>query len=287
MSGTARTPRGYRPDQVDAFMAALSHDRGAAWERAALLTVLAGRMETESARLRETAAGLAPQEYDTLGERARHAFRLLREEALSVREVACHEARQRVARAEQEAAGVVRAARAAARVLCAGAEEEAARLLLAARAAAEDVRVGTRREVRELRGQALAALREARAHTAALPAAQEAEQAGRRAAAERAEGERESAAEVRLAERTARAEAGLAAARLALEEATVRARHRQDEARARAAEIVAGARLHEERTARETEHVLREHSEAWDEVQAQTSRVRDRLTELTGRAAAQ
>ncbi|NEB94094.1 cellulose-binding protein, partial [Streptomyces bauhiniae] len=103
---------------------------------------------------------------------------------------------------------------------------------------------------------------------------------------ERADAERESAAEARLAERTARAEAELAAAARALEEAAVRARHCQDEACARAAEILAGARLHEERTARETEHVLREHSDTWDDVQDQTSRVRDRLTELTGRAAA-
>ncbi|MYV42981.1 DivIVA domain-containing protein, partial [Streptomyces sp. SID1328] len=84
VSGTARTPRGYRPDQVDAYLAALSRDRDAAWERAARLTVLAGRMETEAARLRETAAGLAPQEYGTLGERARYAFGLLREEARAV-----------------------------------------------------------------------------------------------------------------------------------------------------------------------------------------------------------
>ncbi|WP_343235395.1 DivIVA domain-containing protein, partial [Streptomyces bauhiniae] len=129
MSGTARTPRGYRPDQVDAFLTALSRDRDAAWERAARLTVLAGRMETESARLRETAAGLAPQEYDTLGERARYAFALLREEARAVREAAHEEARHEVARAEQDAAGAVRAAREAARARCAEAEEEAVRLL--------------------------------------------------------------------------------------------------------------------------------------------------------------
>ncbi|MYS14690.1 DivIVA domain-containing protein, partial [Streptomyces sp. SID4982] len=97
MSVTARTPRGYRPDQVDAYLAALSRDRDAAWERAARLTVLARRMEGESARLRETAAGLAPQEYDALGERARHAFGLLREEAAALRERAHDEARHQVA----------------------------------------------------------------------------------------------------------------------------------------------------------------------------------------------
>ncbi|MGV9322312.1 cellulose-binding protein [Streptomyces sp. NPDC003660] len=286
MSGTARTPRGYRPDQVDTFLAALSRDRDAAWERAARLTVLARRMETEAARLGETAAGLAPQEYDALGERARHAFRLLREEASAVREVAHEEARHQVARAERDAAGVVRAAREAADALCAEAEDEAGRLLLAARTEADRVRVDARREVRELRGQALAALRETRAHTATMPAAQEAERTERRAAAERADVERVMTAEARLAERTARAEAGLAAAGRALEEATHWARHRQDEAHARAVEIVAAARLHEERTARETEHVLREHSDTWDDVQAQTSRVRDHLTELTGQVAA-
>ncbi|MDV9178590.1 cellulose-binding protein, partial [Streptomyces sp. W16] len=62
--------RGYRPGQVDAYAEALSRHRDAAWERAARLTVLARDMEAEADRLRETVAGLAPQTYETLGERA-------------------------------------------------------------------------------------------------------------------------------------------------------------------------------------------------------------------------
>ncbi|MBK3647358.1 cellulose-binding protein, partial [Streptomyces sp. MBT33] len=55
-----------------------------------------------------------------------------------------------------------------------------------------------------------------------------------------------------------------------------------EEARARAAEILAEARLQEERIARETERVLREHGERWDDVQAQMDFVRSSLTALTG-----
>lgn len=100
MSGTPVPPygftavrgRGYRPEQVDAYAAALSQDRDAAWERAARLTVLAKEMEAEAVRLRETVAGLAPQTYDALGERARRIFELGVEEAAALREGARQEA---------------------------------------------------------------------------------------------------------------------------------------------------------------------------------------------------
>ena len=48
---------------------------------------------------------------------------------------------------------------------------------------------------------------------------------------------------------------------------------------------LAEARMREDRVARETERVLREHGEAWDDVQVQMDHVRSSLTALTGRAA--
>ncbi|MGV9897336.1 cellulose-binding protein, partial [Streptomyces tendae] len=59
---------------------------------------------------------------------------------------------------------------------------------------------------------------------------------------------------------------------------------RQEEARARAAEVVAEARVRQERIARDTERVLREHGERWDELQAHMASVRSNLHSLTGRA---
>ncbi|EOY48183.1 putative cellulose-binding protein [Streptomyces lividans 1326] len=64
-------------------------------------------------------------------------------------------------------------------------------------------------------------------------------------------------------------------------EAAVR---RQEEARDRAAEVVAEARTRRERIARDTERVLREHGERWDELQAHMASVRSSLQALTGRA---
>ena len=94
---------GYRPEQVDAHVAALSAGRDAAWERAARLTVLARDMEAEAVRLREAVSRLAPQTYDGLGERARRIFQLAREEAAAVREGARRAAEEHVARAEAAA----------------------------------------------------------------------------------------------------------------------------------------------------------------------------------------
>ncbi|MYR59539.1 cellulose-binding protein, partial [Streptomyces sp. SID625] len=56
------------------------------------------------------------------------------------------------------------------------------------------------------------------------------------------------------------------------------------EARARAAEVLDAARLSAERIARETERVLREHGELWDDVRAQMDTVQSDITTLTGRA---
>ncbi|MER5291453.1 cellulose-binding protein [Streptomyces pharetrae] len=290
MSGASVSPygfetvrgRGYRPEQVDAFATALCRDRDAAWERAARLTVLAKEMEAEAELLRAAVARLAPQTYEALGERARRLFQLGEEEAAEVRERARREAHERVARAEERALEVRRAAEADAGALRADAEERARQRLLAARAEADELRVTARREVKERRAEALAALREVRRRTAALLADQERDHAERWEAAERSAAARATALDARHAELTARAEAALAEAEEAFADAEESARCRQGEAQARAAEIVAEARAREERIARETERVLREHGERWDDVQAHMDQVRDSLAALTG-----
>ncbi|MFF9087300.1 DivIVA domain-containing protein [Streptomyces sp. NPDC014991] len=277
--------RGYRPDQVDAYLEALSEDRDAAWERAARLTVLAREMEEEAVRLRETVAQLVPQTYETLGEPARRLFQLALETAADLRERTRHETGQEVARAEERAEGVRREAREAADAVRAEADERARQCLLAARAEADGHRVGARREVKEGRGQALGALRETRQRITAMLAEHAREQAERWAEAEREEAGRVAALDARHAERVSRAEAELSAAERALAEAQESARRREEEAHARAAEIVADARLRGERIARETERVLCEHSETWDDVQAHMDSVRDSLISLTGKVA--
>ncbi|MFS4097660.1 cellulose-binding protein, partial [Streptomyces sp. AF1A] len=72
-----------------------------------------------------------------------------------------------------------------------------------------------------------------------------------------------------------------------LEEARRSARRCQEEARARAAEIIADARVHEERIAQETERLLCEHGETWEDLRAQMDTFRSSLIALTGRVAAE
>ncbi len=279
--------RGYRPDQVDAYAAALSAERDASWERAARLTVLAREMESESGRLRERVARLAPQTYESLGERARRLWELGVEEAGAVRERGRSEARDLVAAAEARADALRQAADAAAETVRGEAEECARHRLLAARAEADEIRIGARREVKEGRGEALAALREMRLRTSGLLAEQEKECAERWAEAERLIAEREVALEAWHMERATAAEAALSEAKLAFAEAEESVRRSDDDARVRAAELLAEARVLEDRIARETERVLREHGEEWDDVQAHMDHVRSSLTTLTGRAAAE
>ncbi|GAA3789771.1 coiled-coil domain-containing protein [Streptomyces chiangmaiensis] len=294
MSSAAGSPhgfvsvrRGYRPDQVDAYTAALSQDRDAAWERAARLTVLAREMEVDLVRLRETVAQLDPQTYEALGDRARRLFDMAQEEAVALREDALREARDMAAEAEEAAAQLREAAKADADEVRAEAEERVRTRLLAARAEADDVRILARREVKEGRGEALAALREVRQRTETLLAEQEREHAERWEGEERAAAARAAALDAAEAERVARVEAALSQAKQAFAEAEESARRIQRDAKARAAEVIADARLREERIARETERVLREHGEQWDCVQAQMDHVRNSLAMLTGRAAAE
>ncbi|PSM44110.1 cellulose-binding protein [Streptomyces dioscori] len=279
--------RGYRPAQVDAYAAELSAGRDAAWERAARLTVLAREMESEALRLREVVASLAPQTYETLGDRARRLFELGEEEAAELREDAVRQARRTVDEARATAERVREAARADADEMRAEADERARHRLLAAQAEADEMRISARREVKEGRGEALAALRETRRRGESLVAEQEKEHAERweRAGCEAAE--REAAFDARHEELVARAEADVAAAGRELGSAQESARHLQEDADARAAELLAEARIQEDRVARETERVLREHGEQWDEVQAHMDHVRSSLAALTGRATAE
>ncbi|UFQ16114.1 MULTISPECIES: cellulose-binding protein [Streptomyces] len=279
--------RGYRPQQVEAYAAGLSEERDEAWERAARLTVLAKDMEAEAAHLREVVSRLAPQTYETLGGRARQILALAREEADAVREAARDEAQAVVEAAEAAAREVREAARVYAEEVGAQADEWVGRRLREDRGAADEARISARRDVKEWRGAALAVLRETRRRCEALLAEQEKEQAGRWEAAERELTEREAAADARDAELIAAAEARLSEAERAFAEAEEAARHKREDAQAWAAEIVAEARLREERIARETERVLREHGEEWDEVRAHMDHVRGSLAALTGRAPAE
>ncbi|MET8133983.1 cellulose-binding protein [Streptomyces sp. NPDC005251] len=295
MSSTSVSPhgfvavrgRGYRPEQVDAYAAALSRGRDAAWERAARLTVLAKDMEAEAERLREAVTRLAPQTYEELGERARRIFQLGEEEAEALREEARREARSEAEESEAAGREVREAAQAYADEVRDEAEEWALQRLLDARAEADEVRISARRDVKEDRGEALIVLREVRRRTEALVTEQDAEHTARWAEAERADAEREAAFEAHDLERAARAEESLARAARVLAEAKESDRHRQEDAAARAAELVAEARVSEERIARETDRVLREHGERWDHVRAHMDHVRSSLTSLTGRAPAE
>lgn len=279
--------RGYRPEQVDTFLAALSQDRDAAWERAARLTVLAKDMEAEAARMSEVVEQLPPQTYETLGDRAQRVFRLVLEEAAAVRDNARRALTDGVVQAEACAENARCAAQEEADALRADTEERARQLLLAARAEADEIRIGARLEVKEMRGEALAALREVAQRTTGMLAEQAKEHAERWAEAEREEVARAAAVEADTAERIARAEAALSEAKRALGEAEEWEHRSQEAARVRAAEILAEARVREERIARETERVLREHGETWDNVQAHMDHMRDSLISLTGRAAAE
>ncbi|MGW9023616.1 cellulose-binding protein [Streptomyces sp. NPDC055722] len=294
MSSTSGSPRGflpvrrgYRPDQVDAYAAALAQDRDAAWERAARLTVLAKEMEGDLERLRETVAQLGPQTYEALGDRARQLFGMAQEQAATLREETRQETQALVDAAEDAARQLRETAQASADAVRAEAEERIRTRLLAARAEADDVRIAARREVKEGRGEALAALREVRQRTETLLTEQKREHAERLEGEERAAEVRAAAVEASEAERVARAEAFLSEAKRALAETEEATRHLQRDAQARAAELIADARLTEERIARETERVLREHGEQWDCVQAQMDHVRNSLAMLMGRAAAE
>ncbi|GHH87343.1 cellulose-binding protein [Streptomyces capitiformicae] len=276
--------RGYRPDQVYACAVALSQDRDAAWERAARLTVLAKDMDAELARLRATVAGLAPQTYEALGGRARELFELGVEEAGAVRAGGRLEAQRIVEEAEEAGRRVLQAAQAYADGVRGEADERARHRLLAAQAQADDLRIGARRAVKEGRGEALAALREVRERTEGMLAELDREYAERVADIERDIAGREAAFEAHHTARVAQAQAAVAEAERVLADSAGAAAQIQAEAEARACELIAEARMREERIMRETERILREHGERSDELQAQMDCVRASLSALTGNA---
>ncbi|MEV3859694.1 cellulose-binding protein [Streptomyces sp. NPDC050095] len=282
-----RSGRGYRPEQVEERAAQLSQSRDDAWERAARLTVLHKQMEAEAERLRTVVAQLAPQTYDTLGKRAQYLLELTEEEARAVRHTAQTEAQALTEAARAAGREVRESARAYADEVRGEAEERARRRETAGRAAADELRVAARQDVKEMRGEALAALREMRQRCEGVLADQAKEHAERAEAFERETAEREAAVDAWEAAGVTAAEERLSEAKRAFAEAREAARHGQEDAEATAAELLAQARAKEERVSRDTERVLREHGEAWDEVRAHMDHVRSSLAALTGRAPAE
>ncbi|MFG2658882.1 cellulose-binding protein [Streptomyces sp. NPDC048425] len=275
--------RGYRPEQVDALAAELSGSRDDARERVARLTAQVEELEAEAQRLRLAVTQLAPQTYESLGDRAREILALAEEEADGVRAAAADDVRRITQDAEARARETREAARAEADAVLAEAERWADERLAAGRATADGVRAAARVEAKERREEALAALDDVRERTTATLAAQEKDHAERRDEAEREIAGQEAAADTREAERLALAEGRLSEARRAFAEAEESARHGEEDAEARAAELLSEATLHEEGVGRETERVLRAHGEKWDEVRAHMERVRTTLATLTGR----
>ncbi|MDX6764399.1 DivIVA domain-containing protein, partial [Streptomyces sp. F8] len=138
--------RGYRMEEVDRYLARLSGSRDEAWERVARLTVLARQMEAEAARLREVVAGLAPQTYDELGERARRILLLAEEEAEAVRTEARADAAATLDAAGARAERVAELARGDAEAVREQTEVRARQGLLRAEREADDLRAGARQD---------------------------------------------------------------------------------------------------------------------------------------------
>ncbi|MET7933834.1 cellulose-binding protein [Streptomyces sp. NPDC005322] len=275
--------RGYRPAQVDRYVAELSEVRDAAWERAARLTVLANELAAEAERLREVIAQLAPQTYESLGDRAQLILMAAEEEVGFLR-AAAEASAQEQWEAAQAAARVVRdAARDEAERVREAAEAAARSVLESAQAEVNELRAASRQDAKEWRTEALEALKEMRQRTATALAEQEREHAGRWEAAGCELAERETAMIARITQLEEYTQAKLADAKREYGMAEQAARLRQEDAQAQAAEIIAQARAREERLARETERTLREHVERREELKAHLEHVRGSLAALTGK----
>ncbi|MCD9144517.1 cellulose-binding protein [Streptomyces albireticuli] len=279
--------RGYRPDQVERALAEHARRRDDAWERAARLTVLAREMEDEVARLAQVVAQLPPQTYEQLGHRAQGLLFTAQAEAAGLRERAEAASVELMDAAEGHARAVRDAAHEHAVAVRAEAEEWSRRALEAAEAVADDVGAVARREVKERREEALAALKEMRQRTAAVLADQEKGHAERWETAGREIAEREAALDVRIAAMEEYARNALAEAQRRYAEAEEAARHGQEDAEAQAAALISHARVREERVARDTERVLREHDERREELRAHMAHVRHSLAALTGKPVAE
>ncbi|OKK16716.1 cellulose-binding protein [Streptomyces sp. CB00455] len=278
--------RGYRKEEVDRYLARLSGSRDEAWERVARLTVLAKQMEAEAARLREAVATLAPQTYEDLSERARRILLLAQEEADCVRADARADVFTTQGAAEAHADRVAELARQDAESVREQTEVRARQGLLRAQQEADAARAEARDDAEAWRGEAQAALDEMRRRSQALLAEREQEQAERWEAAERELATREAELEARHTELERAAQARLAQARRDFAEAEESARHGQEDAEAAAGEVIAAARVQEERIGRETERILREHAESQEEMRAHMNHVRSSLAALTGRTPA-
>ncbi|MEV7950061.1 cellulose-binding protein [Streptomyces rubiginosohelvolus] len=275
--------KGYRPEQVDRAMAALTAERDGALAEIARLTGRAEELHAEAARLAETVATLPVQDYAELGERAQRILALAGDEAqaLEAGAVAAGQALRDEAEAAGRAAGD--AAREAADAVRAAADRAAEERVAAAVREAEGLLAAARQDAEEVREAAASAMAATRDRTASVLAHQEQEHAERLKAAEAEMAAEEAALEARHTELTERAEALLTEAGRHLAATQEAARHGQEDAEARAAELLAEARFREERVVRETERILREHEEGREEVQAHMAHVRSSLAALTGR----
>jgi cell division septum initiation protein DivIVA len=275
--------RGYRPEQVDGKVSDLVAEREEAWDEVARLTALAEELAAESAGLNEAVAQLAPQDYASLGERAQRILALAKSEAGALRGGAQEEA-QALRDAADEAGRELRAsARADAEAMQAAAEKQADDTLSMAGGIAEKTVAEARKEAAEVREQAESVMTETRHRTASVLAHQEQEHAERWKTAEREVAEAEAAQTAHHDKLIGQGEARLAEARRALAQTEEAARHGQEDAEAQGAELIAAARVREERVVRETERILREHEEGREEVQAHMAHVRHSLAALTGR----
>ncbi|MFF2011587.1 cellulose-binding protein [Streptomyces sp. NPDC058195] len=278
--------RGYRPDQVDRAVSALSAERDEALAEVDRLTVLVGELSAESVRLAEVVATLAPQNYESLGGRAQQILALTEGEAESVRGAALEQAQALREAAESAGRALRDAAGKAAEAIRAEAVEYAGGALATARSTADGAVAEAREEAAGVRERAGAMLAETVRSTASVRAHQEQEHAERLKAAERERAAAEAEQTARHDELTERAEARLAEARRALAKTEEAARHGQEDAEARAAELIAEAGVREERVVRETERVVREHDEGREQLHAHMAHVRTSLAALTGRVTA-
>ncbi|WP_327268572.1 cellulose-binding protein [Streptomyces sp. NBC_01218] len=275
--------RGYRPEQVDRTVAALTAERDAALDEIFRLSALAEELTAGSAALTERVANLAPQTYQELTERARSLLALVEEEAAEFG-AAAQEAAQALRDAAEAAGREARdAARAFSEKLRAQAEEDAGSTLAEARRAAAEITAAADEEAARIRAEGEDLMARTRVRTSSVLAHQEQEQAERLKAAETEILARESEQTARHDDLLARADAVLATARRGLSEAEEAARHGQEDAEARAAELLSEARVREERVVRETARILREHEESREELQARMDHVRNSLAALTGR----
>ncbi|HZG03937.1 MAG TPA: cellulose-binding protein [Streptomyces sp.] len=275
--------RGYRPDQVDRFTSGLSEDLDAARERLARLGALAGELAQEADRLRSVVAALPPQTFEALGERALLILSEAEAEAEELRARAEAEGQELRARAEEEGRARREAAREEAARVRAGGDAAAEAVLTGARTRAEEVRRAAQAEAQELRGAAERELREMAERCEALLLAQEKKQAENSEELGRTLAAREAAVMARVAELTERGEALLERARREHAEAEETARRLQGDAEAQAAELLAEARLREQRIERETERVVRAHEQRREAVRQHMAHVRASLAALTGR----